>query len=346
MKLPHPVLVLFGAGATRAAFEEGSPPPPLEGDFFEIATQIKGRGTPELAKKVAKDVYALYDKTTGVGLEQYYRDIETRLELSGFAKSANRPKDWNVRRRNLDELIRRVLIQTTCEMGAGAARVKPSKFHQTVFAKLKKGDTLVTFNYDTLIEESIQSKNPIWTPRDGYGIDVTGITHDWAKKWFVTRDIKRSQNAQIELLKLHGSLNWRLNQNNKVKLKQRPYAVKSKKGKADFEEAAFLPPGWHKRVNRRPYNAIWHKARLQLEKCRSLVIIGYSLPETDLIARALFLEVVRLRKTRKRYIKEFHIADVSEVTRKRLIDLFIPALGPEGIVFRYDGAKELAKRWG
>jgi hypothetical protein len=52
-------------------------------------------------------------------------------------------------------------------MGDGAAKVKPSKIHQAVIRKLKKGDTLATFNYDTLIEESIETKNPIWTPRFG-----------------------------------------------------------------------------------------------------------------------------------------------------------------------------------
>ena len=145
--------------------------------------------------------------------------------------------------------------------------------------------------------------------------------------------------------KLHGSINWRLNQTSKVVLKKRPYVVKARKGKPSFEEVAALPPGWHKRVDRKPYNALWRGARLKLEKCKSLVIFGYSLPETDLIARALFLEVVRLRKARKNFIKELHVVDKSEATRKRLIELFIPALGSEGIVFRYESARDMQTRW-
>jgi hypothetical protein len=93
------MLELFGAGATRAAYEKRSPPPPLDADFFEIAGQIRARGTGRLAKRVARDVHSLHDRATGIGLEQYYRDIETRLELSRFAKSANRPKDWRVRKK-------------------------------------------------------------------------------------------------------------------------------------------------------------------------------------------------------------------------------------------------------
>ncbi|HML08333.1 MAG TPA: SIR2 family protein [Xanthobacteraceae bacterium] len=345
MKLPRPLVILFGAGATRAALEGRSPPPPLDGDFFEIAAQIRGRGTPRLAKRVSKDVHDLHDKVVGIGLEQYYRDIETRLELSRFAKSANRPKDWNTRRKNLEELIRRVLIQTTCEMDRGSTRVEPSRIHRAILAKLKRGDALITYNYDTLIEESMPENDSLWTPRDGYGIPVSGITHEWSKKWFSIRKIPLRTKARIKLYKLHGSVNWRLNQINKIVIKKRPYVVKSRSGSPNFEEAAFLPPGWHKRIDRRPYNIIWRNARLELEKCKSVVIIGYSLPDTDLIARALFLEVARLRKARKNFVKELHIADTSESTRNRIIDLFIPALGPEGIVFRYGSAKELAERW-
>lgn len=130
------MVILFGAGATRAAFGKGDSPPPLDTDFFEIALQIGSRGTGKLAKKVAKNVYELYDRVIGIGLEQYYRDIETRLELGAFAKSANRPMNWNARREDLEELIRRVLIQTTCEMNKGPAKVKASSLHKVVLKRI------------------------------------------------------------------------------------------------------------------------------------------------------------------------------------------------------------------
>jgi hypothetical protein len=87
VKLPRPLVLLIGAGATRAAFQNQSPPPPLDADFFEIAGQITGRGTARLAQRVRKDAFDLYGKVVGIGLEEYYRDIETRLELSTFAKT-------------------------------------------------------------------------------------------------------------------------------------------------------------------------------------------------------------------------------------------------------------------
>src|ERR1700734_285101 len=94
MKLLHPVVVLLGAGATRGAFQKNSVPPPLDADFFEIAGQINGHGTLRLARSVLSDVRSLYGRFSGVGLENYYRDIETRARIGGITRSANRPKEW------------------------------------------------------------------------------------------------------------------------------------------------------------------------------------------------------------------------------------------------------------
>jgi len=344
MKLPDPKFILLGAGATRAAYQNAALPPPLDFDFFDIASQIAGRGTGVLARRVSKDVFELYNRVSGIGLEQYYRDIETRLELSNFARSANRPKDWEKRRRNLEELVRRVLIHTTCEIDEGPAKVKPSKIHQAIYSRLGASDTIGTFNYDTVIEESFPNAK-LWAPRGGYGIQATGVTHEWSSNWYEDRRLDGDEEASIEVLKLHGSINWNLNKATNVVIKQRPYFVRAQRGKPVFGKAAILPPGWHKRVDKNPYNKIWRLARLRLEKCKTLVIVGYSLPDTDLIARALFLEVARLRRARGNLLKELHVADVSEAVKKKIIEIFVPALGSEGTVFQYSSADDLAKRW-
>jgi hypothetical protein len=76
MKLKHPVVMIFGAGATRGTFGKFPVPPPVDADFFELVAQLKGHGTPKLARSVRKDVWALYSRSTDIGLESYYRDIE------------------------------------------------------------------------------------------------------------------------------------------------------------------------------------------------------------------------------------------------------------------------------
>jgi hypothetical protein len=332
MKLHHPAVFLFGAGATRGGLEDNKIPPPVDTDFFDIAGQVRGHGTPNFAKSVLRDVWALYRRISGVSLEAYYRDIETREKIDTFAKSRHRPKDWQRRRRTLEELIRRIIIHTTCDTTAAPHAPRVSKHHKTILKELQEGDTLLTFNYDTVIEEAFDSADK-WSPVDGYGPEVFGRRLDWARKWLRNRRASSTQESRILLIKLHGSLSWELYRTKKVRMKPRPYVVRPGKR----ETISILPPGWDKEIARNPYKQLWQQARSRLESCKSLIVIGYSLPETDLLARALFAEVVRRREVGGKHLKQLHIADPSATTVQRLLDLFNPALGAQGHVFRYSG---------
>lgn len=346
MNLPRPMVLLLGAGATRAAFADDAIPPPIDADFFEIAGQITGRGTGALTKLVRHDVFDLYRRVEGVGVESYYRDIESRGEVGKFAKTRSRPKEWKARTYELEELIRRVLIHTTCSPdNQGVLRPRRSELHGTLLRHLKPKDTLITFNYDTVIEESMPTAGTcLWKPADGYGIETVGVTHTWARRWREERPlVVLPKRSQVKLLKLHGSLNWSRTYGTRyVTLKHRPYVVR----RGAYENMAMIAPGWNKRVNVNPYKNIWKIARGVLEKCATLVVVGYSLPETDLIARALFLEVVRIRTASGGdLLKELHIADPSRTVKGRVVDLFRPALGESGIAYQYESAEELSKAW-
>lgn len=345
MTRSHHLVILLGAGATRGAFKDQVVPPPLDQDFFDIAGQIAGRGTRRLATRVIKDVFDLYGRASGVGLEQYFRDIETRAEIGRFAKSKNKPKGWERRQHDLEELIRRVLVHTTCELDKGPAKVRNSEVHRDILGHVRAADTLITFNYETVIEESFPDNTLDWTPGDGYGVDASGRTHAWAESWRSKRNVDSRVKSRVHLLKLHGSRNWTLYKTNKVRLKPRPYVVRSRSGVPVFDKCSILPPGWHKRIDKNPYRQLWREARLKLEGCSSLAIIGYSLPDTDLLAKALFSEVSRLRATRRQFLEHLYVADPTESVRNRLVNLFVPALGPMGRVYRYDGIEHLSRAW-
>lgn len=345
MRQPRHLVILFGAGATRGAFKNRVPPPPLDQDFFDIAGQLSGRGTQRLAKRVIRDVFDLYGRVSGVGLEQYFQDIEARAEIGQFAKSKNKPKDWKNRQLDLEELIRRALLHTTCDLNQSPARADDSKVHRAILRHLREGDTLVTFNYDTVIEESFPNSTLIWNPRDGYAVGAGGSTHEWARGWMAKRGVGSKAKSRVHLLKLHGSLNWTLYKTRKVRLTPRPYIVRSKRGAPVFDKCDILPPGWHKQINVHPYRQVWREARLKLESCAALAIIGYSLPETDLLAKALFAEVSRLRAARKQYLRHLYVADPKGVVKDRLVDLFTPALGPKGHVYRYENIEDLNRAW-
>lgn len=343
MDLKHPAVFLVGAGATRGALSHCAIPPPIDNDFFDIAAQIRRHGTPNLAKSVLEDVWALYGRTSGIGLETYYRDIESREKVGTFAQSKHRPKDWQKRKDDLNELIRRVMIQTTCDTSASPHTPLTSDLHEQLLHSVVPKDTIVTFNYDTLIEESFKSAE-VWSPRGGYGKDVHGHELDWARKWFKERSPNNHKNSKIHLLKLHGSLNWVLYPNRQVRIKKRPYVVRTRNGRPVRDKVSILPPGWNKQVDKNPYKTLWRETRLRLERCKTLVIIGYSLPETDLLARALIAEVVRSRTARKDLLLQLHLADPNSFVTNRFVDLFAPALGAKGLVFKYSGFAELVKK--
>jgi hypothetical protein len=336
---------IFGAGATRGAFSERRQPPPTDTDFFDGVKNIKGHGTGRLAREVLNSVWELYGRTSGISLERYYRDIETRAKILEFAKPANQPKNWLKRTDQLQELIRRTYIQTTCESARNEMTPVKSAPHQAILRKLRSGDTIITYNYDLTIEEAFDNAD-LWNPVDGYGVVVQGKTHDWCRKWLEDRRASIKCKSKVLYLKLHGSLNWVLYKNKRIKLKPRPYYVRMRKGAPLSEKVSVLAPGWNKRIDQVPYNSFWREARRRLENCKKLVVIGYSLPETDLLAQALFYEIVRQRAVIKNYFSEVHFVDPNEAVRKRFLELLTPALGATSKVLMSDGINDYVKKIG
>jgi len=179
-------------------------------------------------------------------------------------------------------------------------------------------------------------------PVGGYGDKVYGVRSEWCQNWLNKRGGTSSTQSKIRLLKLHGSVNWTLYKTGQIKLKDRPFVVRTRGKSAVFETVSILPPGWNKRIDRNPYRRLWREARLKLEQCKTIIIVGYSLPEADLLAKALFAEVVRLRVARKRYIKQLHLADPNSAIKQKFVELFVPALNAQSKVFRYQDIKEFA----
>jgi SIR2-like domain len=334
--LQSPVVLIMGAGASKGGLEDFPPAPPVDKDFFLVAGMLKGHGTPALAKKVLKSVWELYDRIDGIGLEEYYRDIETRAAISTFAKSANKPKDWSARQSDLIELIRRVYVHTTSDFNYHPPRPKKSSAHTELLSQLKNGSTVITFNYDLVIEESFNNK-PNWNPQDGYGLDITGKTHEWPRKWLSERNAPSK--SKILLLKLHGSLGWASYGNRLLKLKDRPFSVRKNK----VEKISILPPGWNKRIQINPYRVFWRKARLKLETCKSLMIVGYSLPETDLLTKSLFAEIIRHRAAQGSFLKNLVIVDPNTHVVERFGTMFTPCLGPTSRIFKFSKMSEALK---
>ncbi|GEM_PF-1297759 len=340
MKFKKPVVVIFGAGATKGGMEgEGKsfPLPPTDIDFFHVSNQLRvwEKGTVYFARNVLRSVRNLYDKTSGVGLEYYYRDIETRQEIVTFAPPRHNPKNWSIPIADLKELIRRVFIHTTCLLDDNMRYcLIKSKIHSEILDRLEKGDAIVTFNYDLLIEQSFSS-NFNWHPSDGYGIKIE-IGTEASNIW---KDREKKESKCL-LLKLHGSINW-AKKKDKITLKDRPYRVKGR----ERANVAICPPSWRKPVDEEPYKLLWKQARNHLERAKTLIILGYSLPETDFLAQSFLKEIVETKRKPDKYekvcrLEQLRLVDLDSEVRKKFIQLLNPAMDYKTHIFEYSSLKQ------
>ena len=64
---------------------------------------------------------------------------------------------------------------------------------------IKKGDTVITFNYDLLIEQELLRRG-LWNPIDGYCIGEVK-----EEDLYLLTDINKSE---VKVLKMHGSVSW------------------------------------------------------------------------------------------------------------------------------------------
>jgi NAD-dependent SIR2 family protein deacetylase len=163
-------------------------------------------------------------------------------------------------------------------------------YNITHVSKDNKSVSVFTFNYDYCVDNVLESF-PV-----NYKLN------------------SQETNDGISLLKLHGSLNWRRCKSpncNKVSIIKNPVAQYSghdrdtkflhfyfsevKKITCDYcgnsemsLEPEIIPPTWNKTGQFADIAEIWKSAAKELEDARNIVIIGYSLPESDMFFKYLF----------------------------------------------------------
>ncbi|MFZ5644279.1 MAG: hypothetical protein ACOY46_11875 [Bacillota bacterium] len=164
----------------------------------------------------------------------------------------------------------------------------PCPYHSALASFLHPGDTVISFNYDLLMDTALCT-SALWNPRTGYGFRAQ------AEENAVGIDPDRSQ---VLLLKPHGSFNWVT-----CRACARVYVMSPSmfddpdnweySTSVEFEpeshdlERLIIPPSVKKNVHGKIMQQIWTKAHDALKKALQIVIIGYSLPAADFMAKRL-----------------------------------------------------------
>lgn len=176
-------------------------------------------------------------------------------------------------------------------------------------ALIERQITCITLNYDDALDEQLAQAarnhgRPMdigWDPEWGYGVPLR------PPNWVMGGD-ETPESRNTLLLKLHGSMNWRVRRGyvppyplNAV-VHVSPWADEQVSPSNDYEpflesDPLIIPPVMLKNdLPAQPlFRAIWARARDELRRATRIVFIGYSMPVTDLAVRALFAESVSPR---------------------------------------------------
>jgi hypothetical protein len=161
---------------------------------------------------------------------------------------------------------------------------------------------LITFNYDLVLErtlweyfhfldfsyperrnESVSIKYnfghcdfTIRGERHRYNLD----NHNYKDGEIAVFDWKQKAEIEIPYLKPHGSLNWGKSPTTPVN-EQNEQTFSANEPTMAVEEPLILPPVFNK-MNSLKINAVWKAALDVLRNAKNIIIVGYSLPKTDI----------------------------------------------------------------
>lgn len=147
-------------------------------------------------------------------------------------------------------------------------------------------NTLITFNYDTLLEESLEEMSI------SYNLGISN-----SEDFFIDSEcanlVKDSELSGLTILKLHGSMNWVvpghygdqiLSPSGKIpdiRIYKTATDLFTDQART-YDQLILEPPTWNKGKSAPILQKLWNKSVEALNTATRIFIIGYSLPETDM----------------------------------------------------------------
>jgi len=320
-------VVVLGAGASRGASFSGpgcQVLPPLDADFFRLAQHLDEADYKEHAKPVLEFLRDEYGPRGLPTLETVFTQLEgfdrfLRQFSTGRGRRTSRyRKQLGYLQGLIPAVFRAAFNGMTCD------------WHDRIAQSLRAGDAVVSFNYDTLMDDSLKRwARGIWDASCGYGLAVDR----GSAAWTADRTPGPFPREFPLLLKPHGSLHWFNVRPDEEKLDLRgdPYAQRAAK-------TNIIPPTWDKAIlGRWPWKPIWERASRYLQQVRCLIVIGYSVPPTDLMSQALMKSSLS-----NAALRLLVVVNPDVEARGRVIDLARAAIKPKTRVIELGALQDFA----
>lgn len=238
----------------------------------------------EERQSIYKDI-----KDKNIALEDIFTFLDKAIAIPEFLQVFN-DKDLLEIHKCLDSCLTYLILVYTAKAYANEFYYKFSKYIYDIHIKKSASITLISLNWDTLIDYFIHK----CCIENNSGIDIDyGCTCSYI-------DGRSSLNniANIKLLKPHGSVNWLKCSNcgrlfidfsNKLTVYSMtrditipelcPYCAQFKR--AFSLDPLIITPTYLKVLDNVHLKSIWHNMFLEISQADEVVFIGYSLPHAD-----------------------------------------------------------------
>ncbi len=319
-------LIVLGAGASRGASFAADPTsvlPPLDADFFQQLSRM--RQTDE-SRRLLRFVREEFGSEVGLSMEEFFSQADY---TDRFHSELNVDPGPHVRKyaAALEDFM--VLLPRVLHASIGH---HVCSHHAQLARALRAADCVITYNYDCIMDRALVDEAGVrWDPdAGGYGFPITTGGKSWK-----THGPGRPPRTPIQLLKMHGSMNWHIS-------RRRTVSLIGDLGKIVSLKDAIIPPTWFKDLEVEPFASVWKAARKEIRTSRIMIVIGYSVPPTDLFSRSLF-KVEAGSKAKRERLDLAVLVNPDKDARRRFLNLIRGGIESTTTVLEYEKLEELSR---
>jgi NAD-dependent SIR2 family protein deacetylase len=244
-------------------------------------------------ESLSRRLHAPQESPAQMSVEDLFTDLYRRAKTRG---------SWDVDGKSVSAesalvSLQRYLASTakTIHLRRGSILWEGYKDFFTEASRTAHRPTVITFNYDLLIEQILDDA--------GLDYDFGGVQDI---RIFDRRRLRRLKNnyPAIRLLKLHGSIGWGLchgcesaKEGSAVATVFEEAYIPRSRSRCPYCGDRMLDPGLVPPINGKageiaPKEGLWERARYEIGRATEILVIGYSLPSTDFEAHSLLSESI------------------------------------------------------
>jgi hypothetical protein len=192
------------------------------------------------------------------------------------------------------QIISMELYNLIVESQIGYVEAGPPWLHRLIRLWHRRGVTVVNFNYDTLVESSVSALDPPHANGDIVAEMLTHLPRSWVPTLGGDGPV-----PTFRLLKLHGSVNWFWSPDDRTgdtlcRVGYSPVAAGDARAALAGKEPFIVPP----LAAKSPFYSLgvirqlWSDAADALAAADRVIVLGYSVPLTDLATTTMLSQCV------------------------------------------------------